>query len=229
MRKMFVIILSVGLLSPTCWGGEQKPLPDQKSRESYVLGYEFGGNLKNQKVEVDINILFSAIKDGLEGTNPALSPEEVRNAMQQLQRKLMVAQNLHREESVAKNMEVGKAFLAANKTNEGVKALPSGLQYKVLHEGTGPIPQAADRVKVHYRGTLINGTEFDSSYNRAEPATVKVTGVIRGWTEALQLMKTGSKWQLFVPAELAYGARQFGRIPPNSTLIFELELLDLVK
>jgi FKBP-type peptidyl-prolyl cis-trans isomerase FklB len=127
----------------------------------------------------------------------------------------------------AKNKKEGEAFLAANKTKEGVKTLPSGLQYKVLKNGTGKTPKATDSVKAHYAGTLLNGTEFDSSIKRGEPTVFPVNGVIPGWIEALQLMKTGSKWQLFIPSELAYGERGQQSIPPNSVLIFEVELIGI--
>jgi FKBP-type peptidyl-prolyl cis-trans isomerase FklB len=137
----------------------------------------------------------------------------------------VVTQQLRSRESAAKNLADGKAFLYANKTKEGVKALPDGLQYLALTEGNGPMPKANDMVKVHYRGTLLNGTEFDSSYSHGEPAVFHADGMMPGWTEALQLMKVGSKWQIFIPTELAYGNRQFGRIPPNSAISFEIELL----
>lgn len=137
----------------------------------------------------------------------------------------MVTQDRKAREQAAKKLEEGEAFLAANRKNEGVRTLASGLQYKVLQEGNGSSPKATDTVSVNYRGTFVDGTEFDSSYGRGEPSSLPVKGVIRGWTEALQLMKTGSRWQLLVSADLAYGERQFGRIPPNSALVFEIELL----
>lgn len=229
MRLALAIILSVTLLSAPCFAGEKPPLKDQKSMESYSLGYEFGGNLKKQEVDVDVNVLLSALRDALEGKDAAMAPAEIRDTLKELRQRVLVRLNLRREELAAKGKEAGKAFLAENRNKEGVKTLPSGLQYKVLSEGNGPAPQAGDKVRVHYRGTMINGGEFDSSYARGGPATVSVNGVIRGWTEALQQMKTGSKWQLFVPPELAYGGRTYNLIPPNSTLIFELELLAVEK
>ncbi|OGW40785.1 MAG: hypothetical protein A2Y97_03810 [Nitrospirae bacterium RBG_13_39_12] len=227
MRRTFLIILGVTLLLSVCWAEEQVPPQEQKARDSYSLGYDFGNNLKRQGVDVDPDVLLSAVREGLEGKKPALSPEEIRDTLLQLRKNLMVLQDRRFRELAAKNMEQGKAFLEANKAKEGVKVLPSGLQYKVMKEGEGPIPKATDSVTLHYRGTLIDGKEFDSSYSRGEPATLNLVGVIKGWQEALQLMKTGSKWQIFVPADLAYGQRQFGRIPPNSALIFELELLSI--
>ena len=228
MRLALTIILMI-LLSPPCFAGGEPPLKDLKAKESYSRGYEFGGNLKKQEVDVDANVLLSAIRDALEGRDAAMPPAEIRDTLKELRQKVLVRLNIRREELAAKGKDEGKAFLAANRNKEGVKTLPSGLQYKVLREGTGPGPQAGDRVSVNYRGTMINGAEFDSSYSRGGPATVSVNGVIRGWTEALLQMKTGSKWQIFVPSVLAYGERAYNIIPPNSTLIFELELLSIEK
>jgi FKBP-type peptidyl-prolyl cis-trans isomerase FklB len=227
MRQIFFVFLVVTLLAPLCRAEEQLPLKEQKVKDSYSLGYEFGDNLKRQGAEIDLEVLISAIKDGLDGKKPVLSPEEIRDTLIQVRKKLMVLQDRRYRELSAKNIEEGKAFLEANKTKEGVHILPSGLQYKVLRDGEGPTPKATDIVTFHYRGTMIDGNEFDSSYARGKPSTVHVFGVIEGWTEALQLMKVGSKWQIFVPPALAYGDRQFGHIPPNSTLIFEIELLSI--
>lgn len=229
MKRVFAITFSASLLlSSVCWAAsEQTPLADPKAKDSYSLGYEFGENLKKQEIELDTDTLLSGIRDALDGKESALSSEEIRNTMTQLRQKVKASQERRYREAAAKNLEEGKAFLTDNGTKEGVKTLPSGLQYKVLQEGNGPKPKATDTVTVNYRGTLVNGTEFDSSYNRNEPATFQVGGVIKGWTEALQLMPTNSKWQIFVPAELAYGERQLGPIPANSTLIFEIELLKI--
>lgn len=231
MKRVWGICLTASLLTLTAatgWADDSKPSADQKSKESYVLGYEFGGNLKKQNVEVDLDVLVAAIKDGMAGSKPTLSPEEAKRVVQQLRKRLLVVQNALNEQTRTKNREAGEAFLAANKAKEGVVTLASGLQYKVLKEGKGPKPQAGDRVSVNYRGTLIDGNEFDSSYSRGEPTTIALNGVIKGWSEALPLMNTGSKWEIYVPADLAYGERKFGSIPPNSTLVFELELLGIV-
>ncbi|MDA8429119.1 MAG: FKBP-type peptidyl-prolyl cis-trans isomerase [Geobacteraceae bacterium] len=222
-----MILLTLSLLSEVCRADEPKPFTDQTSRESYFIGYEFGGNLRNQKIDVDLGVLMSAIHDGLKGAQPRLDPEESRKTRQQLQRKLLVVQNQRKDESASKNKEDGMVFLLANKRKEGVKSFPDGLQYKVLVDGSGPVPNGAAKVKVNYRGTLINGTEFDSSYSRGKPVIVDVNRVNAAWSEVLQRMKTGSKWQIFVPSELAGGERQSGRIPPNSTLIYELELVSI--
>jgi FKBP-type peptidyl-prolyl cis-trans isomerase len=224
---MVTIVLGIFMLASVCQADERPPLKDLKVKESYSLGYDFGSNLKQQEIDVDIDVLLAAVRDALEGKKGALEPGAISDTLKQLRKRMFIVYNRRKEELAARSREEGRAFLAANKAKEGVTTLPSGLQYKVLRDGTGPNPQTADKVKIRYRGTLMDGSEFDSSYDRGEPATVRVNGVIRGWAEALQRMKTGAKWQLFVPAELAYGERQFGRIPPNSTLIFEIELLSI--
>ena len=156
-----------------------------------------------------------------------MSQEEVRATIRELQKRVMAVQQKELREKAAMNLAEGRAFLEENKKREGIKTLPSGLQYKVLTDGPGKIPQKTDDVTVYYRGTFVDGTEFDSSRKRKEPATFQVDNVIPGWTEALHLMKEGSKWQLFVPSELGYGERGMGRTPPNSTLIFEVELISI--
>jgi FKBP-type peptidyl-prolyl cis-trans isomerase FklB len=229
MRYMFLIILSLIQPLSVCLAGERTALRDGKTMESYSLGYEYGDHLRRQHMELDVDILLMAIREALEGSKPAISPEEIRNTLLQLRKKVIILQDRRVREQAEKNLEMEKAFLAANKGRDGVKTLPSGLQYKVLREGKGAVPQTGDMVMVNYRGILIDGTEFDSSYGRGEPSTIPVNGGIRGWREALQLMKVGAKWQIIIPSGLAYGGRQFGRIPPNSTLIFEVELLSVEK
>ena len=154
-----------------------------------------------------------------------LSDEEIRTTLTELNKEMQGKENERMKTLSEKNKKDGEALLAENKKKEGIKTLPSGLQYKVIQEGTGKVPKATDTVTTNYRGTLIDGTEFDSSYKRGQPATFPVNGVIPGWTEALQLMKTGSKWQLFIPSNLAYGERGPGTIGPNAVLVFEIELL----
>lgn len=225
MGRVSIIVLGIFLLFSVC-RADERPLHDNvKYRESYSLGYEFGASVKRQEIEVDVDVLLSAAREALEGRKPSLGPEEIRDALKDLRRKVIVAQELHNRDRAAKNLEKGRAFLETNRTKEGIKTLPSGVQYMILSEGSGPMPKATDMVKVHYRGTFIDGTEFDSSYSHGEPMIIHANGMMRGWTEALQLMKVGSKWKIFVPTELAYAERQFGRIPPNSALIFEIELL----
>jgi FKBP-type peptidyl-prolyl cis-trans isomerase FklB len=203
-------------------------LKDQKDKESYSLGYQFGQYVKSQGVDINLEVYTSGIKDGLGEKEPLMNREEIRAIIKDLQQRVETERQKELKEKAAKNLEEGKKFPTENQKKEGVKALPSGLQYKVLAEGSGKTPQAIDTVTVNYKGTLIDGTEFDSSYKRGQPTTFKVSGVIKGWTQALQLMKEGSKWQLFIPPDLAYGERAAGRnIPPNSTLIFEIELISV--
>jgi FKBP-type peptidyl-prolyl cis-trans isomerase FklB len=204
------------------------PLTTQKDKFSYALGMNLGTNLHRQSVTVDPNIVLRGLRDALAGRKTALTEDQARTALMEMQNVLRQKQQEQMQQAGAANRTEGEAFLAANKSKDGVITLPSGLQYKVLSPGTGPKPTAGDSVVCNYRGTLINGTEFDSSYKRGEPATFPVSGVIKGWTEALQLMPVGSKWQLFVPADLAYGERSPDpEIGPGSTLIFEVELLSI--
>ena len=203
-------------------------LKTSKDKFSYALGMKMGANLHRQEVPVDPNILARGLKDALNGAKPLLTEEQAQAAIVEVQNDLRKKQQEKMQVEGAANKKEGDAFLASNKGKEGIVTLPSGLEYKIVKEGTGPKPAATDSVVCNYRGTLINGTEFDSSYKRGQPATFPVTGVIKGWTEALQLMPVGSKWQLFVPADLAYGERgPAPEIGPNSTLIFEVELLSI--
>jgi FKBP-type peptidyl-prolyl cis-trans isomerase FklB len=228
MKHIIVIIFSIGFLFSFSFAGEKLELKDQKDKESYSLGYQFGQSLKAQEVDINLDVYASGIRDGLGGKASQMTAEEIRATITSLQQRLMASQQKVLKEQAAKNLSVSKAFLAENGKKEGIKTLPSGLEYKVLTEGSGKMPKAEDTVTVHYKGTLIDGTEFDSSYKRGQPATFKVKGVIKGWTEALQLMKEGSKWQLFIPPELGYGERAAGpQIPPNSALIFEVELISV--
>jgi FKBP-type peptidyl-prolyl cis-trans isomerase FklB len=227
MKYVLTTILSIGLLFSYCFAAENPALKDQKGKESYSLGFQFGQSLKAQGLDIDLEVYTSGIKDALGGKNPSLSQEEMRKAISDLQNRIMAARQKEIKEIAERNLAAGKAFLEENKKKEGIKTLPSGLQYKVAAEGSGKTPKAADNVTVNYKGTLIDGTEFDSSYKRGKPATFQADRVIKGWTEALQLMKEGSKWQLFIPPELGYGSRGAGPIAPNSTLIFEVELISV--
>ena len=189
-----------------------------------------GKSLKGQPLDLDPNIVAEGLKDTLSGAKPALTDDEVKAVLTQLQGEMRAKQEAMMQQVGGANKQEGDAFLAANKGKEGVVALPSGLQYKILTKGSGPKPAASDTVVCNYRGTLVNGKEFDSSYKRGQPATFPVGGVIKGWTEALQLMPVGSKWQLFVPADLAYGDRGAGPdIGPGATLIFDVELISIQK
>jgi len=203
-------------------------LKTPKDKLSYAIGMNVGKSLHRDGVEVDTAVLMRALKDALADSKPLMTEDEAKAAIVGLQNDLRKKQQEKASAAGETNKKQGAEFLAANKGKDGVVTLPSGLQYKVLTQGTGPTPKATDSVSCNYRGTLIDGTEFDSSYKRGQPATFQVNGVIKGWTEALQLMPVGSKWQLFVPAELAYGAQQrSAEITPNSTLIFEVELLSI--
>jgi len=201
-------------------------LKTQKDKASYAIGLNIGKSMHKDSVDVDPNILLRGMKDGLSGAKPLLTDEEAKAAMVALQADLRKKGEEKMLVQGEANKKQGDAFLAENKTKDGVVTLPSGLQYKILKEGTGPKPTATDTVVCNYKGTLLDNTEFDSSYKRGQPATFPVSGVIKGWTEALQLMPVGSKWELFVPADLAYGARggPGGGIGPNATLVFEVEL-----
>ena len=205
-------------------------LTTQKQKNSYALGMSIGLGFQKQGIDksVDSTLLVRGLRDALTGSKTALTEDEMKTALQQLRTEVMSAKEAKDKEAGATNRKEGETFLAANKSKDGVKALPDGLQYKVLTEGNGPKPTKTDTVTVNYRGTLIDGKEFDSSYKRGQPATFPVGGVIPGWTEALQLMSVGSKWQLFIPADLGYGDRGAGAdIAPGDTLIFEVELLSI--
>lgn len=201
------------------------PLKTQKEKGSYAIGLRIGGGLQKDGVDLDAASLSRGIRDGLAGTKPLLTDQEAQAALATLATEVRAKQQAKLDAIAAVNKKAGDDFLAENKTKDGVVTLPSGLQYKILKEGTGPKPTAADSVTCDYRGTLIDGKEFDSSYKRGQPLTIPVSGVIKGWTEAMQLMPVGSKWQLVLPSDLAYGNQGMGQeIQPGSTLIFEVEL-----
>ena len=204
-------------------------LKTQKDKASYAIGLNIGKSMHKDSVDIDPSILLRGLKDGLAGSKPLLTDDEARAVMVALQSEMRKKQEEKMLVQGEANKKEGEAFLADNKTKDGVITLPSGLQYRILKEGTGPKPVATDTVVCNYKGALLDNTEFDSSYKRGQPATFPVSGVIKGWTEALQLMPVGSKWQLFIPSELAYGARggPGGGIGPNATLIFEVELMSV--
>jgi FKBP-type peptidyl-prolyl cis-trans isomerase len=204
-------------------------LQTQKDKASYAIGLNIGRSMHKDSVDVDPNILLRGMQDGLTGAKPLLTDDEVRATMVSLQTDVRKRQEEKMQALSEANKTQGEAFLAENKTKEGVVTLPSGLQYKILTEGTGPKPVATDTIVCNYKGTLLDNTEFDSSYKRGQPLTIQVNGVIKGWTEALQLMPVGSKWQLFIPPDLGYGTRggPGGGIGPNATLVFEVELMSI--
>ena len=193
----------------------------------YTLGVNVAKTFQMLSAKPNLEVLNKAINDVLDNKELAMTDEEMQNCIRTFQQNLMEAQMKKREEDAVKNEEEAKKFLEENKTKEGVVALPSGLQYKILKEGNGPKPKETDSVTVHYKGTLLDGTQFDSSYDRGEPVTFPLNRVIKGWTEALQLMPVGSKWQIFIPPNLAYGKDGNQRIPPNALLQFEVELLEI--
>jgi FKBP-type peptidyl-prolyl cis-trans isomerase len=207
-------------------------LTTRKQKFSYALGMNIGTGykqgLEKQGVEFDPALIAAGVKDALSGGKTRLTQEQAQAVLTEVKTEVGKQQQEKMQAASAKNKEEGEAFLTANKTKEGVVTLPSGLQYKILTEGKGPKPAATDSVVCNYRGTLVNGTEFDSSYKRGQPATFGVSQVIKGWTEALQLMPVGSKWQLYIPSALAYGERGPGEIGPNATLIFDVELISIV-
>jgi FKBP-type peptidyl-prolyl cis-trans isomerase FklB len=224
-----VMVAALFVLAAGSAGAQEKPvLKDQKEKISYIIGMEIGENFKKQSIDIDPDILSRGIQDGLSGAKPLLSEQEAREVMTAFEKEMRSRQQAAQKAAGEKNKKEGEAFLAENKKKAGVKTLPSGLQYRVIKAGTGKKPAATDTVTTHYRGTLIDGTEFDSSYKRGKPATFPVNGVIPGWTEALQLMEEGAKWQLFIPSNLAYAERGAGRvIGPHATLIFEVELISI--
>ncbi len=228
MRFFWAAFLCTLLMTVQAYGQEQTPLKDKKDKVSYAIGLDVGNALKRQSVDINTDVFMQGVKDALSGGTKLMTDEEVRETMTAFTKELAAKQAEATKELGEKNKKEGEAFLAENKKKEGVKTLPDGLQYKVISEGKGASPTATDTVTVNYRGTFVDGKEFDSSYKRGQPATFAVNGVIPGWTEALQLMKEGAKWQLFIPANLAYGERGAGGvIGPNATLIFEVELLSI--
>ena len=227
-RRIAMAICAAVALSGAAFAADAPELKGDKEKLSYSIGMDIGGNLKRGSVEVDPDMLAKGLKDSYGGGKTLLTEDEARQTLLTAQKALMAKQAEEKLKIGEKNKADGEKFLAENAKKEGVKTLPSGLQYREITPGKGKSPKATDTVTTHYRGTLIDGTEFDSSYKRGEPVSFPVSGVIAGWTEALQLMKEGAKWQLFIPSDLAYGERGAGRdIGPNATLIFEVELISV--
>jgi FKBP-type peptidyl-prolyl cis-trans isomerase FklB len=229
MKLIFTMLLGVGLLAGQVSAEEKKPLQTQTEKQSYSMGADIGSRIKSQGIEVDADLFAKGLKDTIAGGDMLMTDDEIRESLLALQKSLMEKQAERTKAAAEKNKQEGEAFLAANRKKEGVVTLPSGLQYKTIKEGEGKSPRPSDTVEVNYRGTLIDGTEFDSSFKRGEPATFPLNQVISGWTEAMQLMKEGGKMEIFVPADLAYGEQTTGIIGPNSTLIFEVELISVKK
>jgi FKBP-type peptidyl-prolyl cis-trans isomerase FklB len=207
---------------------DSKVGPDtEKVRINYSVGYQAGGDLKRKGIDIDQEILLRGVEDAVFGREALMTRQEMREVLTDLQKRVVRDQEQRVRKEAAKNLAAGKVFLTENRKQEGVVTLPSGLQYRIIKEGVGKRPKQDDTVTVHYRGTLIDGTEVDRSDISGKPPTFRADRVIPGWKEALMMMNEGAKWQLFIPPDLAYGQRRNGRIGPNSTLIFELELLSV--
>ncbi len=250
MKKVLILLAVAALFAFSCERTQpQKPKPAAKKeitkadlkteddKVSYSLGFSMGSNFEKNELKMNLEIFQKGIKDGFTGSKRILNEEEIEKTMMAFQQKMRAKKQAEymkkmgeRKKQGEANKEKGEKFLEGNKTKQGIVTLKSGLQYKILKKGTGASPKATDTVKCHYKGTTIDGKEFDSSYKRGEPATFALNRVIKGWTEGLQLMKEGGKWQFFIPSELAYGERGSGPdIGPNEVLIFEVELLGIEK
>jgi FKBP-type peptidyl-prolyl cis-trans isomerase FklB len=230
MKTALITILSAGILSSAFAADTTATLKTDKEKLSYSIGMDIGQNLKRSQVDVDPETLSKGLKDFLTGGKTLLTEEQKRDVMTNFQKEMrekqMARMKDQSKEAGDKNKKEGETFLAENKKKPGVITTPSGLQYKVITMGTGPKPKTNDTVITHYRGTFIDGKEFDSSYKRGEPFVTPVTKVIKGWTEALMMMPVGSKWQLVLPPDIAYGQGGMG-IPPNSVLQFDMELIGI--
>jgi FKBP-type peptidyl-prolyl cis-trans isomerase len=234
MKKLVIGMVSILLLAATFGQAadeaeqEQAPALNDKEKLSYSFGFEVGSQFEQMGTDVNLDEFMAGVRDGLQGSDSKVSKEEMNRVRQDYFRQLRDEQKQVQDAAAKENIEKGRAFLEENAKKEGVKVTDSGLQYKVLKESEGPKPKATDRVTVHYKGTLIDGTQFDSSYDRGQPTTFKLDGVIKGWTEGLQLMSVGSKYRFFIPGELAYGERGAGQqIGPYEVLIFDVELLSI--
>jgi len=231
MKSPAVTIAIILFLCTSSWAVESgQPLETQKEKESYSIGYQVGVSMMNDGVEVDFKKLIQGLQDAMDKKEPLLKVEDMKDLIVARKKKANEEQIRKLQQIMAKNAEESEQFLKENGKKEGVKTTESGLQYMILREGDGISPQPLDMVSVNYRGTFIDGQEFDNSYMRAAPQTFQTDSVIKGWTEALKMMKEGSKWKIFVPPNLAYGRSGFeGRIPPNKVLVFEIELLTVEK
>ncbi|RPI06119.1 MAG: FKBP-type peptidyl-prolyl cis-trans isomerase [Ignavibacteriae bacterium] len=228
MKKIIAIALMLLLCEGALLAQKKGAPKSQKEKVGYSIGVNIGKNMKMEGLDIDEGFLIQGLKDGLNNTKMVMTDKEMEAAMKTFQQEMTTKMQAKQKTLGDKNKKEGDTFLAANKKKDGVITLPSGLQYKIIKAGTGAKPTASQTVKCHYRGTLIDGTEFDSSYKRGEPAEFPVGQVIKGWVEALQLMPVGSKWQLFIPSDLAYGPNGQGQIiGPNAVLIFDIELLSI--
>lgn len=223
-----VFIIATLFLASTASAAEDQLLKDERDRISYSIGLSIGLNFKKQSIDVTLEPLMAGVRDAMLERKPLLTDQELKETMDRFRKQMNAKLKAKKASQANQNLAAGQQFLKENSKKEGVITTESGLQYEVIKEGSGKKPTLNDTVVTHYTGTLLNGKVFDSSYKRNEPATFPVNGVIKGWTEALQMMKPGSKWKLYVPSNLAYGERGAGNvIGPNATLIFEIELLDI--
>ena len=228
MKRGVVVVMALMLLSVPGPAQKKAELKTQKQKASYGIGTEIGKNFKEQFPDVDVDAMVRGFRDALSGTKQAIPQNELDSVMATFQQEMMQRRSERVALEGSKNLKAGEACLSENKSKPGVITLPSGLQYKVITMGTGPKPTAKDTVRCNYRGTLVDGKEFDSSYKHGQPAEFVLGQVIPGWIEALQMMPVGSKWQLWIPPNLGYGERSMSAdIGPNSTLIFEIELLGI--
>mgnify|MGYP000064084920 CR=1 FL=1 len=229
MKKTILALFMAGATSLTLAAEPVKSLETEDQKVSYSFGMVFGKRMAQDLPDLNVDIFIQGLTDAFYGKKQLLTDEESGNILSEYQRNLQQQQMEKVKATSGENKKIGSEFLAKNKEKEGVVTLESGLQYKIINEGKGAQPIATDVVKVHYTGSLISGEVFDSSIERGEPVSFPVNGVIAGWTEALQLMPTGSKWQLFIPSDLAYGANGNRSIGPNETLLFDVELLEVEK
>ena len=224
----WAVIVALHLLIAVVSAAQPDAIKGENEQVNYSLGYQMGTELRGQSIELNPEVLMRGIQDGVSGAHPAMTPEETSRTLFELRRRVAAQRQKESQESARENLERAKAFLAENAKRKGVIVRPSGLQYRIIEEGDGKMPTPTDMVSVHYRGTFIDGPEFDNSYLRGQPAQFTVNAVIQGWTEALPLMKEGGKWELFIPPELAYGVQGMGSlVPPNSLLRFEIELISV--
>jgi len=223
-KKILAIFISTGIANMAF--ADAASLSTHEQKASYALGADLANNFKQQGVQIDIPALTQGMQDTFSGNKLKLSQQQMKESVEVIKQKVMAKQAEERKKLAETNAQKGKDFLAKNKNKEGVKVMPSGLQYKVIESGKGESPSPEDKLIAHYRGTLIDGTEFDSSYNRGSPLEFKMTDVIKGWREALLKMKPGAKWEIYIPPALAYGSQGAGKvIGPNETLIFTLHLI----
>jgi FKBP-type peptidyl-prolyl cis-trans isomerase FklB len=222
-----VMIAGVVLLAGMSHGAEGDAPKSEKEKASYAIGAQMGSTVKERFPDLDEEVFLKGVRDGFSGKKLLLDDKEMSATMTAVQREMLMKEAQAFKEAAERNKKEGEAFLAENKKKAGVVTLPSGLQYRVINEGTGDTPKGTDTVTVNHRGTLLNGNEFDNSYLQKKPATFTVSSAIKGLSEALQLMKVGAKWQLFIPPELAYGKEPHGPIGPNATFIFDVELLSV--